>query len=186
MDCASLHVWRQYLLGLFTFQFPIVRLLVITCIFMRHEYSYLELRTFHFRSVELIRSDDHIRLLGNGSLLIENVQPDDAGTYSCMARNEWNSPDEIDIEVQVLGKWPAWWMHANCMTNAWPPHDICMFGAWCTAIRINNHFSSSHDRCLNLSLLVNISRLPHLLHESGSLSLYYLHDQRMTNFNSIM
>lgn len=48
------------------------------------------------------------RAYNNGTLIIEQLQRlEDAGTYTCMAQNKQKQTSRRNVEIQVLGKFPA-------------------------------------------------------------------------------
>ncbi|XP_038065482.1 Down syndrome cell adhesion molecule homolog isoform X2 [Patiria miniata] len=54
------------------------------------------------RNRSVLEQNERMQVLSNGSLTIRNVQPSNAGNYSCRASNMWGAPDEITVALYVV------------------------------------------------------------------------------------
>ncbi|XP_059156176.1 papilin-like [Physella acuta] len=49
----------------------------------------------------VLSSGRHHQIFGNGTLVVDSIQPEDAGDYTCSAENGVNSPSRRKIQVQI-------------------------------------------------------------------------------------
>lgn len=48
-----------------------------------------------------------MRILNDGSLVITNLYPSDAGVYTCVAQNGLGAPDKIEYHLDITGTSPT-------------------------------------------------------------------------------